>query len=236
MLLSRLVLFLALSTLPAFAPVKAWAVTDSKASVEEVVHDGLSSPPSAEGVEPQAGQEHDASTAGESHESGGLPQLKVETYPSQIFWLLVMFFVLYFSFSRKILPGIGAVVNAREDIIRGNLETAQMMREQAEEIQKAYEKSLEQARLQASEVIMGEEFVAKKKANDQMESFRRKTDSEVKSAEERVVTAKDKAIGEMSSIAAEVASVAAEKITGIGTDMQKARAIVDSIAGKAKAA
>jgi hypothetical protein len=43
-------------------------------------------------------------------------------------------------------------------------------------------------------------------------------------------------MGEMTAVAAEVASLAAEKITGVSADVQKAKAIVDSIAGKAKAA
>ncbi|PZQ44799.1 MAG: hypothetical protein DI551_09415, partial [Micavibrio aeruginosavorus] len=89
---------------------------------------------------------------------------------------------------------------------------------------------------QAVKAVQDVEVVAKKKAADQIDLFRKKADLEMKSAEERVLVQKDKSMADMSHVAAEVASLAAEKITGIGTDVQKAKAIVESIAAKPKAA
>src|SRR5688572_18942438 len=45
--------------------------------------------------------------AAEDHGGGGLPQLRLDTYPSQIFWLLVTFAALYVAFSKMVLPNIG---------------------------------------------------------------------------------------------------------------------------------
>jgi F-type H+-transporting ATPase subunit b len=217
----------------------AQAAADSKAAAEDLkttVPEEATVPTDPAGpaaATPDADAPHEAAA---DHGEGGLPQLNIATYPSQIFWLLVMFAVLYTAFSKAILPTIGAVVHGREDMIKGNLDAAQRLRDEAQAIQAAYEKNLEAAKAQAVQAVQDVEAAAKKKAADQVESFRIRADGEMKSAESRVLGARDKAMGEMSHVAAEVASIAAEKITGIGTDMQKARAIVDSIAGKAKAA
>jgi len=218
---------IAILGLAMLAPVAAHAVSDPKASVDEAV---LNTAPAA-GAE-EGADNHAAAEQGE----GGLPQLNIATYPSQIFWLLVMFTVLYVAFSKSVLPAIGAVVHGRENLIKGNLDEAQRLKEQAENIQIAYEKNLDAAKAQAVQAVQDVEAASKKKATDQVDAFRRKSEGEIKSAETRVLAVKDKAMGEMTHVAAEVASIAAEKITGISGDLQKAKAIVDSIAGKAKAA
>lgn len=231
-----------------YAPEQSFAAADSKASANEaVMQETIPSTPPEMSENPQAplapadsdggvhGQLEQHAASGHE-ESGGLPQLNVATYPSQIFWLLVMFAILYVSFSKSILPAIGSVVNARDSMIKADLDSAQSLKEQAAAIQTAYEKSLEQAKAQASKAVMDVESAAKKKAAEQVEAFRKKADSDVEQAETRVMAAKEKALGQMTSVAAEVASIAAEKITGMNTDRQNAHAIVENIASKAKAA
>lgn len=234
---------LALTLVLAFSPVQVMAAADSKASAQDAavtlatVSGDVASAHDTEEVEVE-GDEHAGEDSGhEQHaESGGLPQLDVSTYPSQIFWLVVSFAVLYFAFSQKVLPSIGRVVEGRDNMIKGNLRDAEDFRAKADDVRVSYEKNLDIARANAIKAVHDAEIAAKKKAADQAEAFRRKTDESVKGAEERVNAQKDKAMGEMKQVAAEIASLAAEKITGIGTDVQKAKAIVDSIADKAKAA
>jgi F-type H+-transporting ATPase subunit b len=230
----RFLSLLTLALLLAFLPVASFAAADSKVVVEEapVVTEEKTAAP--ELTSPEAGDAHAAPA--EEHGEGGLPQLNIATYPGQIFWLLVMFTVLYLAFSKSVLPAIGAVVHGRENLIKGNLDAAQNLKEQAQAIQAAYEKNLEAAKAQAVQAVQNVELAAKQKASDQVDAFRRKSEGEIKSAEDRVLIVKDKAMGDMSHVAAEVASIAAEKITGVGGDLQKAKAIVDSIASKAKAA
>lgn len=208
------------------APVDAPVATEIQQTIDPVT--GL-----PQDVAPVEGEGHEA---GHEKDSGGLPQLNVATYPSQIFWLLVMFSVLYLTFSKSILPAIGGVVAARDSHIKSNLDAAQALKDKAESIQISYEKNLELAKANASKVVMEVELAAKKKASEQVETFRKKAEGDVQAAEARVNAAKDKAMQDMTSVAADVASAAAEKITGVGTDRQKAQSIVQTIADKAKAA
>ncbi len=226
----------------AFAQARANAVTDPAASTEEAVHQ-TTVPEHATSSEDPAGPAFDTAEAenpvhaAEEHGEGGLPQLNIATYPSQMFWLLVMFAVLYTAFSKSVLPMIGNVVEGREALIKGNLDEAERLKKEAQAVQDAYEKNLETARAEAIKAVLDVELAAKKKAADQLEVFRHKADKETAGAETRVMSEKDKVMGQMSSVAADVASVAAEKITGVSTDAQNVRAIVDNLAAiKAKAA
>ena len=54
-----------------------------------------------------------AHAAGDSEP--GLPQLKVETWPSQLFWLAVIFAVGYIFMSRVVTPRIGSVLEERRE-------------------------------------------------------------------------------------------------------------------------
>lgn len=46
-----------------------------------------------------------------------LPQLESATYSSQIFWLFITFFILYFSISKYFLPNIIDLIKRRHDYI-----------------------------------------------------------------------------------------------------------------------
>ena len=225
----RFLPLLAFILILAFLPTQSFAAADATAPAAEMP---VMEPATGEAVA-EGAEGHEAETHGES---GGLPQLNIATYPGQIFWLLVMFVALYTAFSKSILPSIGSVVSGRENLIKGNLDEAQALKDKAQAIQDSYEKTLEQARVKAIQAVQEVEIAAKKKAADQIDGFRKKADVELKSAEERMDGVKNKAMGDMSHVAAEVASDAAQKITGISTDMQKAKEIVDSITAKKKAA
>jgi F-type H+-transporting ATPase subunit b len=78
-----------------------------------------------------------------------MPQLDVSTFPSQIFWLVVTFAVLYVLMAKLALPRIEAAVEGRRARIEGDLDRAGRMKTEAEAVIAAYEKALADARHQA---------------------------------------------------------------------------------------
>lgn len=227
----RLFLAAAFLCVLGIAPVHA-AEAPNQPELEPSVTIG--SEPTALDAEEQATPGHAADTG--EHKSGGLPQLDFTTYSSQLFWMAIIFFVLYLVMSKKALPEIGSIVENRKGIIDENLKSAEAMRAEAAAIQAAYEQNLNSARSHALKAVRDVELAASKKAAEQVEAFRRKSEAAITAAESNVQAAKMNAMGQMTSVAAEVASLAAEKITGVSADRQKAQAIVETIAGKAKAA
>ena len=176
---------------------------------------------------------HDAGGHG-GHEAGtpGLPQLDVSTYPSQLFWLALCFGFLYLVFSKKTLPDISGVLENRKNHIASDLDTADKLRQDAENAQAAYEDSLNEARTASSKAVAAAHekktaFDAKKTA-----AFNEKEEGEIKALESRLQKAKQDAMDDMNTIAAEVAREAAEKIVGISTDLKQAQTVVKALNGR----
>src|SRR5436309_3396883 len=74
------------------------------------------------------------------------PPFQKETFPSQLFWLVVTFIALYVVMSRIALPQIGGIFQARRDRISGDLAEAQKLRHESDAALAAYEKALAEAR------------------------------------------------------------------------------------------
>ena len=75
-----------------------------------------------------------------------MPQLEVGTYASQIFWLIIAFSTLYYLLSRKALPRIAEILEARQDRIAADLDQAQRLRADTEETLSIYEERMAKAR------------------------------------------------------------------------------------------
>ncbi len=173
------------------------------------------------------------------HDAGGsgLPQLDASTFPSQLFWLVVAFAVLYMIFSKKSLPDISNVLENRQNHIQSDLESAEKLKEEAEEAQHTYEKCLEDARSKSTKALQDVQDKMKEKAEKQNEAFREKADKDIQDLEKRLVKVKEDAMDDMNTIAAEVASEAAKKIVGINADIEQAKTVVKALNGtNAKAA
>lgn len=187
--------------------------------------------PDGEVIE-EHGDEH-ADAHGGEHEKGGLPQLDAAWYPSQLFWLVLTFVIMYFSFSRKILPDLSSALENRRELIEGDLDTAQKLKEEAEKVHKAYEEILDEARSNASGMFANVEQAIKEKAAEQSQAFRAKAEKANQETEKRIEAAKKDVMDDMNTIAAEIASEAAKKIVGISTDIKQAKTVIQNISKKA---
>lgn len=178
----------------------------------------------------------DAHGADHGSSSGGLPQFDVSMFPSQLFWLVVTFGILYLFFSTKVLPDISSTLENRREHIQDDMDTAQKLKEEAEQAQTDYEKGLEASRLKAHKTLTKTHESIKNKADKEAEKFRELTENEIKALEARIESAKDSIMDDMNVIAAEVAHEAAERVVGISTDIDRVKTVVKSLNDKKKAA
>lgn len=165
----------------------------------------------------------------EHHSSGGLPQFDPTWYPSQIFWLAVAFVSLYIVFSRRILPAISGVIENRNERIRGDADTAERLKTEAEAAQQAYEDLLSGARTESTALMTAATDGARAAADKASTAFRDRTAAELATIETRLEAAKAKAMEDITAIAAEIASEAAARIVGIKTDLGHAKTVVQSL-------
>ena len=178
--------------------------------------------------------------AGDAHEVEGLPQLNFATYTSQIFWMLIVFAVLYIFFAKKSLPEISGVIENRKNHIQSDLEVAEKLAAEADEVQESYHASLAKAQEKAAKELKKVETDMNNAATEAAEEYRLRSDKELKKAEDNIAKAQEAAMGDMNSIAAQAASDAVVKIIGGKADVKKAQSIVEGLnsktARKAKAA
>ena len=166
---------------------------------------------------------------GGEHGGGGLPQFDPSTYPSQIFWLLLTFGILYTVFSKKILPTLSNIIETRQNHIQGNLDTAEKLKNEAEASQAAYEALLNNSRIESTRLLTSADHAVKTRAEHQIKALNEKATREIEAVDARLATEKARAKMQMSTIAAEIASEAAARIVGIKTDLQHAQTVVDSL-------
>jgi F-type H+-transporting ATPase subunit b len=92
----------------------------------------------------------EATTTGTEAEGGvGFPPFKTESFPSQIFWLVITMAVLFVVLWRYAGPRIAGTLTERRGLINREIETAQENRRKAEAATVAYETPLFEARERA---------------------------------------------------------------------------------------
>ncbi len=157
---------------------------------------------------------------------GGLPQLDATTFPSQIFWLIVSFFLLYRLLKTKAIPRIADILETRQDRIGADLDRAAKLRADAEAALKKHDAVIAEAQAKAQKRLReAQERVAAELARHQAE-----LDADVarrlKDAEQRIAAAKNAALGEVATVAAEVVQAAARRLAGLEIGPEEARAAV----------
>jgi F-type H+-transporting ATPase subunit b len=163
----------------------------------------------------------------------GLPQFDPTSFPSQLFWLAVMFAILYTFFSKKTLPDIAKTLQKRQAHIEHDIATAQRLRESAEEAKGRYDRAVAEAQDKSTKLYLKAEEEVKAKIAAGLEEFKSRASLQIKDTEDSIEKAKKEALDSIQSIAAEIASVAAEKIVGISTDINQAKDVVRNINKKA---
>ena len=174
-----------------------------------------------------AAQETIEGTA-EPAESAGLPQMNVETFPSQIFWLVVTFGLLFVVLSKMTLPRIAASLADRKQRIEGDLGAAEAARQGAADAQTAYETALAQARGRANNLADEN----RKRVTGEIDKLKATADAQAQSAmataEQRIAAERTKAKTHIRSSAAEAAADIVERLIGAKITSDEAVKAVDA--------
>ena len=164
-------------------------------------------------------------------QGGGLPQLNLDSFPSQIFWLLVAFFALYWLMSKVALPRIASVLEERADAIASDLDRAEELKRKAEEAEKTYQQALADARSRAQAIA------AETRAGIQkdVDAATARADAEISArtaeGEKRIAEVRESAIHSVRQVAEETAVAIIDRLMPGVADEQAVRAAVQSRLG-----
>ena len=79
--------------------------------------------------------------------------MDITTFPSQVFWLIITFGILYLFMWRTAIPKLRNTIEERQDKILIDINEAEKVKSEAEETLKEYEEKMQSASKQASDII-----------------------------------------------------------------------------------
>ena len=160
----------------------------------------------------------------------GLPQLDISTWPSQMFWLVVLFSAGYLVMAKIVTPRIGAVLEERRKTLDGDLEQARNTSAEAAKIRSDYESDLEKARSEAADFARDAAAEAAKTAEAAEAKTAAKLAQKAAAAEAKLAEARSNAMNSLNEVAATAAVETIAQLTGMKITPAQAGKTVDQIA------
>jgi F-type H+-transporting ATPase subunit b len=149
--------------------------------------------------------------------AGHRPFLPFESqhFPSQLFWLVVSFLLLYVLMWRVALPRIHSIFAERSRHIGDDLAAAQRFKEQSDAAQAAYQKSLADARARAQAIANETRSRQAAEADATNKRLEAQLHARLAAAEQSIAATRTAAMGNVSAIAAEPAAAIVERLIGL---------------------
>ena len=163
-------------------------------------------------------------------DGAGLPQLDISTWPSQLFWLVVLFTTGYIIMAKFVTPRIGTVLEERRAKLDNDIGKARVASEDAARIRAEYEADLDAARSAAAEIAKQAIAEAVKKAEVGDTKIAKKLAEKVAKAEGKLATARNDALVNLNNVAAEAALSAVAKLADIKITAAQASKTADKLA------
>ena len=160
----------------------------------------------------------------------GLPQLDISTWPSQLFWLVVLFTAGYILMAKFVTPRIGSVLEERRAKLDEDLGKARSASQDAARIRAEYEADLDAARSVAAETAKQAAAEATKQAEASDAKIAKKLAEKVAKAEAKLATARSEAMANLNNVAAEAALAAVAQLANIQTTAAQAGKTADKLA------
>lgn len=158
-----------------------------------------------------------------------MPQFDPAVWPTQLFWLAVIFVVLYLLMSRVALPRVAEVLEEREVRINDQLRKAENLKHDAEDAIAAYEKAMAGARAQAHEQLRQAHEATANEAAARQAELSATLSSDLEAAEARIGAARDQAIAGLRDMASELVGSVVERLTGEKPDAGTVKAAVAKV-------
>ena len=168
-------------------------------------------------------------TGTEAQHSAGFPPFKTESFPSQIFWLVVTFAVLFVVLWRVAGPRIAGVIGARKAQIDGDIQAAEKHRADAAAALAAYDSALAEARTKAH----AQAEANRKVIEAEVEKAKAEADAEARDAatkaEAGIAAARAEAATHVTKAAQDAAADIVNRLIGVSVTPGEAEAAVKAV-------
>ena len=142
-----------------------------------------------------------------------MPQLEITTFPSQIFWLVVTFLMLYLILSKFIIPKISFVIKKREAEIKNSILVAEQIYEDTKIINNEFEKVKKKTQEEARTIINNLKEITNKKIIKNTELLKKNLEKKLKKSEKKILKKKNKVLNNINKISLNISQEIIKKIS-----------------------
>ena len=135
-----------------------------------------------------------------------MPQLDVSTYPSQIFWLLTCFLLLFLGVRYLVTPKIQSILDTRNDREQNNKKRAKELAEETTQLLEATTAQLMKAREEAAQTLFSMEEQLRKTREEKLRDLQKKLDKITQEAEAELQTYREELYLELHTTTKVIAS------------------------------
>lgn len=168
-------------------------------------------------------------TGAEGH--GAFPPMDAHSFPSQIFWLVIFFALLYLLMSRVALPRMAAVLSNRHKAIEADLSKASALKNETERAVKSYEKALADARANAQGIAAETRARMDAEVDAEKTALEKTLAAKLAEADSRIATSKAQAMKDVNEVAAESAAEIVAELTGAQVSKAEAAKAIAALKG-----
>ena len=159
---------------------------------------------------------------------GAFPPFNRETFPSQLFWLVICFVLLYLITARLVQPRVAGIIDSRKGRISGDLAEASRLKAESEQAIAAYEKALADARNRAQTIASETRDRLQGEADRNRKSLEEQLNARLAEAEKAIAGTKSAAMANVRGIATEAAAAIVTRLTGVTAAGSAVTAAVDA--------
>ncbi|PZF75587.1 F0F1 ATP synthase subunit B' [Aestuariivirga litoralis] len=184
-----------------------------------------------EGAAPAGEAGHTTESTGAEGGHGGFPPMDAHSFPSQIFWLVIFFALLYLLMSKVALPRMAAVLEKRHKAIESDLSKASALKHETEAAIQHYEKSLSDARANAQGIATETRSRIAAEIEAERSALEKTLSAKLAEADSRISATKAKAMQDVHEVAAETAAEIVSELTGHKVSKEHAAKAIAGLKG-----
>ena len=162
----------------------------------------------------------------------GTPQLDPTYWPSQIFWLVLIFTCLYLILSNLFIPKIKDGINDRENKIKEDLDEAQKLRDTADKKLKEYELIIENTQREVQKILNENKIKLSLEIQNKKKIFEEEIKSELKNTDAEIENFKKESIKNIAIMSEEMASELIKVVSGDSINQSSMKAAIQESSKK----
>ena len=159
-------------------------------------------------------------------EGGGMPQFDTSTFPTQLTWLVITFFILFLTMRQVVMPRITDVLEDRRNSIDNDLDCAQALKEDAEIAFAAYQETIAESMATAHDLQQKSAATFAAQAAKNRAELAERLSEETQTAERRITEEVERSLAEVRGMAADLVCATAKKLAGIEISNQEASKLI----------